>query len=163
MQKLIKVLNLKECIRGLKNNNAHIPYRGSKLTRILKDSFERRTENYILATVSPEKENIADSINTLNYISDFQIIKKKPTVKLPRIQTNLNNKPGNILNNKYDLSPNFKLLMNNRNELDINNKNKNKLFNYITRNKTTYKYKTQILEYIDKEIKLLLDIKNNLN
>ena len=53
--------------------------------------------------------------------------------------------------------------MNNRNELDINNKNKNKLFNYITRNKTTYKYKTQILEYIDKEIKLLLDIKNNLN
>ena len=157
------ILNLKECIRGLKNNNAHIPYRGSKLTRILKDSFERRTENYILATVSPEKENIADSINTLNYISDFQIIKKKPTVKLPRIQTNLNNKPGNILNNKYDLSPNFKLLMNNRNELDINNKNKNKLFNYITRNKTTYKYKTQILEYIDKEIKLLLDIKNNLN
>ena len=67
--------------------NAHIPYRGSKLTRILKDSFERRTENYILATVSPEKENIADSINTLNYISDFQIIKKKPTVKLPRMAT----------------------------------------------------------------------------
>lgn len=93
------ILILKECIRSLKNNNSHIPYRGSKLTKILKDSFERKTESYILATMSPEKENISDSLNTLNYISDIKLIKRefdivipekvpspKPVVNLPNIK-----------------------------------------------------------------------------
>jgi len=70
------ILVLKECIRALKNNQSHIPYRGCKLTKILKDSFERKTESYILATISPEKENLSDSINTLNYISDIKLIKR---------------------------------------------------------------------------------------
>ena len=30
------ILILKECIRALKNNHSHVPYRGSKLTKILK-------------------------------------------------------------------------------------------------------------------------------
>ena len=77
------ILVLKECIRSLKNNNSHIPYRGSKLTKILKDSFERRTESYILATISPEKENISDSINTLNYISDIKLIKRDFDIIIP--------------------------------------------------------------------------------
>ncbi len=77
------ILVLKECIRSLKNNNSHIPYRGSKLTKILKDSFERKTESYILATISSEKENISDSLNTLNYISDIKLIKRDFDIVIP--------------------------------------------------------------------------------
>ena len=83
------ILALKECIRSLKNNNSHVPYRESKLTKILKDSFELRTQTYVLATISPEKENISDSINTLNYISDMKYLKPKilESPKLPTIKT----------------------------------------------------------------------------
>lgn len=83
------ILALKECIRSLKNNNSHVPYRESKLTKILKDSFELRTQTYVLATISPEKENMSDSINTLNYISDMKYLKPKilESPKLPTIKT----------------------------------------------------------------------------
>ena len=83
------ILALKECIRSLKNNNSHVPYRESKLTKILKDSFELRTQTYVLATVSPESENVSDSINTLNYISDMKHLKPKilESPKLPTIKT----------------------------------------------------------------------------
>ena len=33
------LLALKECIRALDNDQGHIPFRGSKLTEVLRDSF----------------------------------------------------------------------------------------------------------------------------
>jgi kinesin family protein 2/24 len=48
------LLALKECIRALDSNNGHIPYRASKLTLVLKDSFTRpKSRTVMIATVSP--------------------------------------------------------------------------------------------------------------
>lgn len=63
------LLALKECIRALGDGTSkHIPYRGSKLTLILKDCFaapDARTA--MIATVSPGASSADHSLNTLRY------------------------------------------------------------------------------------------------
>ena len=62
------LLALKECIRALGNNNSHVPYRGSKLTLVLKDSFtSKNTRTVMIATVSPAASSADHTLNTLRY------------------------------------------------------------------------------------------------
>ena len=60
------LLSLKECIRALDNKEMHVPYRTSKLTLVLKDSFTRiDTRTVMIATVSPAASSADHTINTL--------------------------------------------------------------------------------------------------
>lgn len=62
------LLALKECIRALDSNSSHIPYRASKLTLVLKDSFTRqKSRTVMIATVSPAASSADHTINTLRY------------------------------------------------------------------------------------------------
>lgn len=62
------LLALKECIRALDGNSTHIPYRASKLTLVLKDSFTRqKSRTVMIATVSPAASSADHTINTLRY------------------------------------------------------------------------------------------------
>jgi kinesin family member 2/24 len=61
------LLSLKECIRALGQKNAHVPYRGSKLTLILKDCFSHDSKTTMIATVSPGASATDHSLNTLRY------------------------------------------------------------------------------------------------
>jgi hypothetical protein len=45
----------------------HIPYRDSKLTRILQDSLGGNTKTYLVATVNPSAECADESISTLRF------------------------------------------------------------------------------------------------
>lgn len=47
------LLALKECIRALDQDKKHIPFRGSKLTMILKDCFMGKCKTVMVATISP--------------------------------------------------------------------------------------------------------------
>ena len=53
----------------------HIPYRDSKLTRILQDSL-----GGMIACVRPAETNYEESLNTLKYASRARNIKNKPVV-----------------------------------------------------------------------------------
>ena len=166
------ILVLKECIRALKFNKKYVPYRGSKLTKILKDSFERKSESYILATVSPELENVSDSINTLNYISDIRLIKREVIERkvkendnkliLPKINTRKKSPYRRLMKYNSELSPNFRLFVNNRFSLDSLYKKQSKLFNYVSNNRSSKKYKYQIQQVLDDEIKALQNIKKKI-
>mmetsp|Transcript_45629 Transcript_45629/g.51471 ORF Transcript_45629/g.51471 Transcript_45629/m.51471 type:complete len:633 (-) Transcript_45629:115-2013(-) len=61
------LLSLKECIRALGQKSAHVPYRGSKLTLILKDCFSADSRTTMIATVSPGASSTDHSLNTLRY------------------------------------------------------------------------------------------------
>jgi kinesin family protein 2/24 len=61
------LLSLKECIRALGQKNAHVPYRGSKLTLILKDCFSPDSKTTMIAMVSPGASATDHSLNTLRY------------------------------------------------------------------------------------------------
>lgn len=62
------LLALKECIRALDGNTTHVPYRGSKLTLVLKDSFTRHnSKTVMIANVSPAASSADHTLNTLRY------------------------------------------------------------------------------------------------
>lgn len=60
--------------------NAHVPYRDSKLTRILQDSLGGNSRTSMIACVSPAEVNFEETLNTLKYASRARNIKNKPIV-----------------------------------------------------------------------------------
>lgn len=62
------LLALKEVIRSLEKKHGHTPFRGSKLTQVLKDSFiGDKTRTCMVACVSPNMCNCEHTLNTLRY------------------------------------------------------------------------------------------------
>ena len=72
------LLTLGRVINALVDRSAHIPYRESKLTRLLQDSLGGRTKTCIIATISPAKSNLEETISTLDYAFRAKNIRNKP-------------------------------------------------------------------------------------
>lgn len=74
------LLTLGRVINSLVDGTPHIPYRESKLTRLLQESLGGRTKTVIIATVSPARVSIDETISTLEYSHRAKNIKNSPVV-----------------------------------------------------------------------------------
>ena len=74
------LLTLGRIITALEERTPHVPYRESKLTRILQDSLGGRTRTSIIATVSPASLNLEETLSTLEYAHRAKNILSKPEV-----------------------------------------------------------------------------------
>lgn len=74
------LLTLGRVINALVDGDSHIPYRESKLTRLLQDSLGGHTKTVLVATVSPAKMNCEETLSTLQYASKAKNIKNKPQI-----------------------------------------------------------------------------------
>ncbi len=72
------ILMLNEQSNSKKNSNLRIPYRDSKLTRILQDSLGGKCKTLIIATISPSILSIEETMSTLNYAQTASGIINKP-------------------------------------------------------------------------------------
>lgn len=63
------------CINALADGQRHIPYRDSKLTRLLKDSLGGNCRSVMIAAVSPASTSFEDTYNTLRYANRAKTIK----------------------------------------------------------------------------------------
>ena len=70
------LLALKECIRALDLNKQHTPFRGSKLTQVLKDSFVGNSKTTMIANISPASNCCEHTLNTLRYADRVKELKK---------------------------------------------------------------------------------------
>ena len=60
--------------------SSHIPYRDSKLTRLLQDSLGGNTKTVMIAAVSPADYNYDETLSTLRYADRAKSIKNKPRI-----------------------------------------------------------------------------------
>jgi hypothetical protein len=60
--------------------NLHIPYRDSKLTRLLQDSLGGNTKTVMIAAISPADYNYDETLSTLRYANRAKNIKNKPKI-----------------------------------------------------------------------------------
>lgn len=73
------LLTLGRVISSLvEKQSQHIPYRESKLTRLLQDSLGGKTKTCMIATISPAKINYDETVSTLEYSNKAKSIKNKP-------------------------------------------------------------------------------------
>ncbi|XBW34715.1 hypothetical protein QEN19_000282 [Hanseniaspora menglaensis] len=74
-----RVINaLSDSKRANKSVSSHIPFRESKLTRLLQDSLGGNTKTALIATISPAKVHLEETVSTLDYASKAKNIKNKP-------------------------------------------------------------------------------------
>lgn len=69
------LLALGNCINALADGAKYIPYRNSKLTRLLKDSIGGNCRTVMVANVSPSSQTFEDTFNTLKYADRAKKIK----------------------------------------------------------------------------------------
>ncbi|KAL5015949.1 hypothetical protein ScPMuIL_005538 [Solemya velum] len=79
------LLVLGNCIASLgdaKKRHGHIPYRDSKLTKLLADSLGGNGVTLMVACITPSSHQVSETMNTLRYASRAKKIKTKPVVKM---------------------------------------------------------------------------------
>ncbi|XP_043258345.1 kinesin-like protein Klp61F [Colletes gigas] len=74
------LLTLGRVITALVEGAPHVPYRESKLTRLLQESLGGRTKTSIIATVSPASINLEETLSTLDYAHRAKNITNRPEV-----------------------------------------------------------------------------------
>lgn len=78
------LLALKECIRAIDMEKKHTPFRGSKLTQVLKGSFTGNCRTVMIANVSPGASCSEHSLNTMRYadrVKELKAEKAKTSAK----------------------------------------------------------------------------------
>ncbi|KFQ47829.1 Kinesin-like KIF7, partial [Nestor notabilis] len=77
---LLALGNVISALGDPRRKSSHIPYRDSKITRILKDSLGGNAQTVMIACVSPSSSDFDESLNTLNYANRAQNIQNKAVV-----------------------------------------------------------------------------------
>ncbi|XP_064416234.1 kinesin-like protein KIF18B [Latimeria chalumnae] len=72
---LLALINVINALADRKTKKPHIPYRDSKLTRLLKDSIGGNCRTIMIAAVSPSAMSYEDTYNTLKYANRAKEIK----------------------------------------------------------------------------------------
>ena len=84
------LLALKECIRALDQEKKHTPFRGSKLTLVLRDSFIGNCKTLMIANISPALSCSEHTLNTLRYADRVKELRGKNDIKIGDGNVNLN-------------------------------------------------------------------------
>ena len=173
------LLALKECIRALDekktNPDTHVPFRASKLTHVLRDSFVSRSDKsriIMISCINPSYISANHTINTLRY-SDR--LKEKTKQHFGGNYNNINkgdkiiNIPNNISNNNKDIknrnpSPKNIKSIENKNNLSKKNINeKKKTKPEVNKNKDKKIYKEEVNKKPNKKDNNTVSKKNEKN
>ncbi|KFM69181.1 Chromosome-associated kinesin KIF4, partial [Stegodyphus mimosarum] len=74
------LLSLGNVISALAEEKSHIPYRDSKLTRLLMDTLGGNCHTLLIACVNPSTDSTEETVNTLRYAGRARRIRNTPVV-----------------------------------------------------------------------------------
>ncbi|MBN3293958.1 KIF27 protein, partial [Polypterus senegalus] len=77
---LLALGNVISALGDPRRKSQHVPYRDSKITRILKDSLGGNAKTLMIACISPSSFNFDESLNSLKYANRARSIRNKPIV-----------------------------------------------------------------------------------
>ncbi|CAO3628581.1 unnamed protein product [Mucor hiemalis] len=98
------LLALKECIRALDQDKRHTPFRQSKLTQVLKDSFVGNSRTCMIATISPNQSNSEHTLNTLRYADRVKELKGERDRRALGSDNNSLNEDTNLMMHQRQIS-----------------------------------------------------------
>uniref|UniRef100_A0A336LQ14 Kinesin-like protein n=1 Tax=Culicoides sonorensis TaxID=179676 RepID=A0A336LQ14_CULSO len=100
------LLALKECIRALGRQNAHLPFRVSKLTQVLRDSFiGEKSRTCMIAMISPGLNSCEHTLNTLRYADRVkELVASDPSERMDDAEPMESDEPKNGAMNEGDLA-----------------------------------------------------------
>ncbi|OEH78345.1 kinesin motor domain-containing protein [Cyclospora cayetanensis] len=78
------LLTLGRCINALVEKSGYIPFRDSKLTRILQDSLGGSTRTCLIATIGPTANTLEETLCTLDYAFRAKSVTTRPVATLRR-------------------------------------------------------------------------------
>ncbi|XP_071851636.1 kinesin-like protein KIF27 isoform X2 [Apostichopus japonicus] len=81
---LLSLGNVISALGDPKRKATHIPYRDSKITRMLKDSLGGNAKTCMITCISPSSVNFDETLNSLKYSNRARNIRNKPTVNHDR-------------------------------------------------------------------------------
>lgn len=136
------LLALGNCINNLADGIKHIPYRDSKLTRLLKDSLGGNCQTVMIANISPSSASFEDTYNTLRYAN-----------RAKKIKTSVKK---NIVTCQMHVSNYIKMVEEQKKEIELLKK---KLLAYES---GTLKAAPQLLKNTEENIQELNELKNKL-
>lgn len=76
----LSLVSLGKVIKALVSKVRHVPYRDSKLTKLLNDSLGGNTRTVMIANIGPGQRNYDETLNTLRYANQAKNIKNKPKI-----------------------------------------------------------------------------------
>ena len=79
-QGLLALGNVISALGDESRKSSHVPYRDSKLTRMLQDSLGGNSQTLMLACISPSDLNYGETVNTLHYANRARNIKNRVEV-----------------------------------------------------------------------------------
>jgi hypothetical protein len=79
---LLALGNVISALSDPKGKKLHVPYRESKLTRLLQDSLGGNSRTLMVACISPADVDFEETLNTLKYAQRARFIRNRPTVNI---------------------------------------------------------------------------------
>jgi len=77
---LLALMEVISVLGDEKKRGSHVPYRRSKLTRILTNSLGGNSKTAMIACISPSEDSMQETLNTLKYAHRARNIRNKPVV-----------------------------------------------------------------------------------
>ncbi|EFA81602.1 kinesin family member 10 [Heterostelium album PN500] len=163
------LLSLANCINALAGKpGQYIPYRDSKLTRILKDSLGGNCKTVMIANISPNSTSYEETHNTLVYANRAKDIKTRVAKNVLNVNTHLSQYTEiikelreEIRSLKYKLSDRGEIEASDMEDSNNNNNHHNNSMNGSTLMDSTFDdtYVNQISDEINQNLNETLNLK----
>ncbi|KAI7731992.1 hypothetical protein M8C21_030180 [Ambrosia artemisiifolia] len=151
-----------------RKEGGHVPYRDSKLTRLLQDSLGGNSKTVMIACVSPADTNAEETLNTLKYanrarnIQNKAIVNRDPvTAQMQRMKNQIEQLQAELLYVKGDSSTPFEELQILKQKIALLETSNAELQNQLQEHQVNFEHLTkQAIEAQFEKDKLLLKLES---